>query len=277
MKVKSASYSGSPFANKEQFIHLHNDEWLFYQRKAGKIVGGTLSLLEQEVKNGTTKTMVELDKLAETFIRDNGCIPTFLNYKGFPASVCISINKQLVHSIPTDYRLQDNDVVSFDLGATEPESGAIGDSALTCAFGEPKNSSHKLLLSATKEVLRRAIASIQVGKHIGVIGDTISRYAKECGLAVIDKYGGHGIEANVPHAHPFVANRASNESGVRFQAGMSLCIEPLFVIGRSAETRILSDGWTVVCDEICAHEEHTIFIHEDKVEVLTKREDENHF
>ncbi len=270
MKVSSPS-------KNEQFIHLHDDKWLIHQRKAGRVVAGALLLLEQQEKNGTTKTMLELDKVAEAFIRDNGCIPTFLNYKGFPNSVCISINKHLVHSIPGEQRLLEGDVVSFDLGATEPVSGAIGDSAITCVFGEPKKESHKLLVASTKEALKRAIGVVKVGRRIGVIGETISKYAAGAGFSVVSRYGGHGIQANTPHANPFVANRDSKDNGVRFQAGMSLCIEPLFVLGRSAETKILSDGWTVACDDICAHEEHTIFIHEDSVEVLTKRSDEDHF
>src|SRR5271167_4285782 len=114
------------FIKQTSFIVLHDQEWIEGQRIAGRVAANALSLLEKEVNSGTTKTMIELDALAEEYIRDNKCIPTFQNYKSFPASVCISINKQLVHGIPTNYVLKEGDLVSFDLGATEPISGAIG-------------------------------------------------------------------------------------------------------------------------------------------------------
>src|SRR5688572_2444687 len=121
-------------------VRLKSDHWLNRQRVAGKVVADTLTLLEQLVKNKTTQSLLELNKIAEEYITNNNCTCTFKGFKGFPAGVCISINKQLVHGIPTDYKLQDGDVVSFDLGATF--EGAIADSALTCIYGTPKSDLH---------------------------------------------------------------------------------------------------------------------------------------
>jgi methionyl aminopeptidase len=263
-------------SHKSEFIKLKDDKWLADQRVAGKVAAGALSLLEGLVKEKTTKSLLELDKIAEEYIRDNGCTPTFLNYKGFPNSVCISVNKQLVHGIPTDYKLIDGDLVSFDLGATY--KGAVGDTAITVIYGQPKSQEHIDLINATQKALYEAIASINVGKKLGIIGHTISKVAKKYALSVIDQYGGHGIDRSedgfaTPHAQPFVSNSGNLEVGIRFQPYMTLAIEPLFVLGRSSKTEVVGK-WDVICEELCAHFEHTIFIHEDKVEIITLRENE---
>jgi len=271
MQVKTTK---NQFLTNTSFIVLHNDEWLQGQRHAGKITAGALSLLEAEVKSGTSKTLIELDALAETFIRDNNCTPTFLYYKGFPGSVCCSVNKQLVHGIPTDYRLQDGNLVSFDLGATDIKTGAIGDSAFTMIYGQAKHESHAKLINATKEALYKAIQSIKVGRRIGVIGETIAQVGKQHGYSIVNTYGGHSMRAGMAHAPPFVANKDIANNGVRIQENMCLAIEPLFVMGGSAKTKVGDDGWTVECLNYCAHEEATIYIHKDSVEVLTHREGE---
>ena len=257
------------FANN-MFVSLKDQNWLDKQRVAGRITAGALLLLESEVKRGTNKTLLELDKLAETYIRDNGCTPTFLLYKGFPNSVCISTNRQLVHGIPTDYQLHDGDVVSFDLGATY--EGAIGDSAITLIYGQPKSEQHVRLISATEEALMKGIEAIQIGKQLGCIGEAIYKCARKYGLSVVDQYGGHGISWDTPHAPPFVSNKSNINDGIRVQPGMVLAIEPLFVLGSSNRTVTAPDGWTIVCDEVCSHHEHTIFVHEDRVEIITARD-----
>ena len=256
------------------FFKLKGRDWLDKQRVAGRITAGALSLLEQEIKSGTTKSLLELDKLAETYIRDNGCTPTFLMYKGFPNSVCISVNRQLVHGIPTDYHLQEGDKISVDLGATY--QGAIGDSAITMIYGQPKSERHVRLIEATQEALMRSIQTIEVGKRLGSIGNAIYKCAKGYGLSVVEKYGGHGIDTapdgtGIPHAAPFVPNKSNINEGIRAQVGMVLAIEPLFVLGSSNRTVTDEDGWTVVCDDLCSHHEHTVFIHEDRVEIITDR------
>lgn len=249
-------------------IHLKNDDWLLKQRVAGKVVATTLKFLEQKVVEQTTSSMLELNALAEEIIYSSDCTPTFKNYKGFPAGVCISINNQLVHGIPTDYKLQDGDVVSFDLGATY--QGAIADSALTCIYGKPKTVEHVRLLQATEESLMKGIESIVVGNRLGCIGNAIAKCAKYHGFGLVANYGGHGLDWDVPHAAPFVANKAELDEGIRIAAGLSIAIEPMLTIG-SPTTKVTDDGWTVVTDNIGAHFEHSVFVHADKVEIITDR------
>lgn len=252
------------------FVSFKDQDWLEKQRIAGKITAGALLLLESEVKQGTTKSLLELDKLAETYIRDNGCTPTFFLYKGFPNSVCISANRQLVHGIPTDYHLQDGDVVSFDLGATY--QGTIGDSALTCIYGRPKSQQHIKLIQATEEALMKGIEAIQIGKQLGCIGEAIYKSARSNGFSVINNYGGHGLDWNVPHAPPFVANKSTANEGIRMMPGLTIAVEPMLTTG-SVKTWTDKDGWTVWCEaEMSAHFEHTIYIHENRVEIITDRE-----
>lgn len=249
-------------------IDLKNQDWLDKQRVAGKIVAAALSLLENRVKEKTTQNLQELNDEAEQLITKAGASCTFKGYKGFPAGVCISVNKQLVHGIPSDYHLQDGDVVSFDLGATV--DGAIADSALTCIYGQPKSDLHIQLIKATEESLMKGISAIAVGKRLGCIGNAISKCARNYGFNVITNYGGHGLTWNIPHAQPFVSNKGNVDEGIRIQPGLSIAIEPMLVIG-STETKILNDGWTVVTDNIGAHFEHSIYVHEDKIEIITDR------
>lgn len=259
--------SGNSFS-LNGLVKLKNSDWLEKQRFAGKIAAQTLLLLEQLVKEKTTKSLIELNNIAEEFIVQNKCLPTFKNYKGFPAGVCISVNKQLVHGIPTDYKLQEGDVVSFDLGTTF--EGAIADTAITRIYGEPKSERHVSLIKATEVALMSGINAIQVGKKIGCIGYAIFKSSKNSGFSTITKYGGHGLDWDVPHAAPFIANKSELDEGIRIQSGLSIAIEPMLTIG-STETRTSSDGWTVLTNDIGAHAEHSIFVHEDHVEIITDR------
>ncbi len=248
---------------------LKNQDWLDKQRIAGKIAAQTLQRLEQQVIEKTTRSLLELNSDAEEFIAKSGGLPTFKNYKGFPAGVCISVNKQLVHGIPTDYKLQEGDLVSFDLGVTIDK--AIADTALTCIYGQPKSDLHVRLIKATDDALMKGIQSIQVGKRLGCIGNAIYRHGKGEGFGVITQYGGHGLDWDKPHASPFVPNRSEVNEGIRIQSNMSIAIEPMFTIGPPT-TRVSDDGWTVITHDIGAHAEHTIFIHEDRVEIITDRD-----
>lgn len=266
--------------DRGNIIILKDQSFIERQRIAGKIAAQALSLLKLEVKNNTSLSLLELDKLAEAFIRDNKCLPTFKGYHGFPNSICSSVNQNLVHSIPTNYHLKDGDVISFDLGATF--EGAIGDTALTCIYGEAKKKEHIKLIEATKECLNAAIALVDKTMknkqeiRVGAIGECIYRTAKNKGFNVYSQYGGHGLEENVPHAPPFVANRSDKNEGVYLRTNMTIAIEPLLIANTfSTETKVAEDDWTVVGKDVNAHEEHTLFIHEDRVEIMTAREDEN--
>lgn len=260
-------------ANKNAFstnslVKLKGQDWLDRQRIAGKIAAETLLKLEGFVRGRTFHSLIALNEVAEKYITDAGGIPTFKGYKGFPAGVCMSVNKQLVHGIPTDIVLDDGDLVSFDLGVTY--EGAIADTAITCIFGEPKSEKHVDLVKSTEEALMKGIEAITVGKQIGCIGNAIYKYARGKGYGVINNYGGHGLDWNIPHAAPFVPNKAELNEGVRIQPGLAIAIEPMLVIGPTT-TKTLDDGWTVVTDDIGAHFEHSIFVHEDHVEIITDR------
>ncbi len=249
-------------------ITLKDSNWLNKQRIAGKCVASTLMLLESMIKYKFEGTLLEYNNEAEKHIASFGCTPTFKNYKGFPSGVCISVNKELVHGIPSDKKLQDGDVISFDLGATY--EGAIADSAITVIFGTPKSNKHVELIKATNESLLAGINAIAVDKRLGVIGNAISKKAKEYGFGLVTRYGGHGLEWDKPHAPPFVSNKASVDEGIRIQPGLAIAIEPMLTIG-VPETKTLNDGWTVVTNDIGAHFEHSIYVHEDRVEIITDR------
>jgi methionyl aminopeptidase len=260
--------SNQPF--KDNFyITLKNKEWLDKQRVAGKIVAQTLNMLHNLVKEKTKLSCLELNSIAEEYIVKSGAIPTFKGYKGFPAGVCISINKELVHGIPKNIFLQEGDVVSFDLGATV--DGVIADSALTCIYGEPKSEKNIKLITTNEEALMKGIQAIKVGNKLGCIGNAISKHIKNNGFGIIDKYGGHGIDLHTPHASPFVANKSSVDEGITIQPGLVIAIEPMSIIG-DTYTYVSSDGWTVFGQDISCHAEHTVFVHEDHVEIVTSRD-----
>lgn len=266
MKLKNIS---AEFSSQDAFVKLKDNDWLERLKIAGKCLSSTMTKLEILVKEKTNMSLIELSEFAEAEILKQGCEPTFKGYKKFPAAVCISVNTQLVHGIPTNYKLQDGDLVSFDFGATY--KGAIADSATTCVFGTAKKE-HLALISATKESLAAGIKAVAVGNRIGAIGHAIYNCAREKGFRVIEHYGGHGIDENTPHAQPFVSNKSEPNKGIRIQPGLTIAIEPMLIPYRAQpKTKTGSDGWTVYTEEIGAHEEHTIFVHEDRVEIITER------
>lgn len=250
-------------------VKLKDQSWLDKQREAGKIASDALLLLQQRVEEKTTRSLLELNQIAEELITKAGGIATFKGYKGFSAGVCISVNKQLVHGIPTDYLLQEGDVVSFDLGVTI--DGAIADTAITCICGQAKSAQHVKLVLATELALMKGIQAIKVGSRLGCIGEAIYKSARSNNFSVVNNYGGHGLDWNMPHASPFVANKSTANEGIRIQPGLAIAIEPMLVIGSSPATTTSADGWTVSTPEIGAHFEHSIFVHEDRVEIITDR------
>jgi methionyl aminopeptidase len=263
--------AGASF-NNSALIKLKDQDWLDKQRVAGKIAAQCLTDLEKLVQQKSDLSLLQMNELTEKFIVDSGGFPTFKGYKGFPSGVCISVNQQLVHGIPTDYHLQDGDIVSFDLGVTY--QGAIADTAITCIYGTPKSDRHVDLLRDTKASLMKGIEAIQVGKRLGCIGHAIYRFARNKGYGVVDQYGGHGLDWDIPHAAPFVANKSEPDQGIRIQSGLVIAVEPMLTLG-SPRTHTSSDGWTVITDDLGSHQEHSIFVHSDHVEILTWRENEN--
>lgn len=258
---------------ESSLIDLKDNDWLLRQRKAGRAVSAALTWLEDQVKLETKLSLKDLSVGAEEIIERHECTPTFKGYKSsngkpFPEAVCISVNRQLVHGIPTDYVLKPGDIVKFDLGATY--QGAIADSAISCIFAEPHSSQHKYLIESCQKSLNAAIRSVAVGKRLGVIGNAISRVARDTGFGLVTNYGGHGISLNKPHAPPFVPNRATPDEGIMIVEGLTIAVEPMFTMG-VPKTSVHSDGWTVMTEDVGAHWEHSLYVHADHVEVITFR------
>ncbi|MDP2685247.1 MAG: type I methionyl aminopeptidase [bacterium] len=251
-----------------QLIVLQDKFWFERQQIAGRVVAICLKtvkdLIEAETPNLSLK---DLEAECEKIILNNKCTATFKGYKGFPGSICTSVNNSLVHGIPNDYILKSGDVVAVDLGATF--EGAIGDAAITAIYGPPKAQEHVRLLEACQEALQAGIDATVIGNQLGSIGEAIYQRVKKSGFGLITNYGGHGLAVNTPHAQPFVSNKSRRDEGIRIQPGLTIAIEPMLVIGDLA-TKTLNDGWTVQTQGINCHMEHTLFVGEDKIHIITK-------
>jgi len=254
---------------QNNLVILKDNNWLQKQRIAGKCVSDILSSISEVIKDKQPNlSLKDLEYIADKQIKLDGLNPIFKGYKGFPSSICLSVNKQIVHGIPSDYILKEGDVVKFDTGASL--DGVIADAASTEIYGEAKDKSHIELVKVCKEALNQAIKSIKVGNKIGCIGYAIHKYVtSNSRFNIILNYGGHGLDINTPHAFPFIANKSRPNEGITIQEGMTFCIEPMLVIGDN-KTTIEKDGWTVSCNGVTAHEEHTVFVHKDSVEIITK-------
>ena len=233
---------------------------------AGEITGATHLYLEKFIKPGITTK--ELDKLAYDFIISKGATPSFLNYDGFPASICVSINEEVVHGIPSNRKLKKGDIVSLDIGACY--KGYHGDSAWTYKVGEVK-SELSYLLKHTEKALFEGLSVIKEGAHIGDIGYAIEKYALEHNLGVVKELVGHGVGRSV-HEEPDVPNYGKKGTGPVLKEGMVIAVEPMLNLG-TADIAILDDGWTIVTmdDAPSAHFEHTVLVTKDGYTILTKR------
>jgi methionyl aminopeptidase len=237
-------------------------------RVSGKILGACLSQLAASVRAGITT--LDLDREADTFIRDQHCIPGFLGYDGFPNSLCVSINEQVVHGIPGPQVIHDGDLVSLDCGLIL--DGWWADSGLSVACGEPSPLVRRLI-DVTREALDRGIAAARPGNHIGDIGAAVQEFVEANGFSVVKQYVGHGIGRDM-HELPQVPNYGRPGTGNQLKPGYVIAIEPMVNAGR-AETRVLEDDWTVVTADgkLSCYFEHTIAITESGPEVLTLRPD----
>lgn len=260
------------FANNSLII-LKDELWLKRQKHAGRCVATILKECGKLIKsNQQNLSLKDLEQLTYLYTRNMDCTPTFLGYKGFPGAACISVNKQLVHGIPTDYILQDGDIVSVDLGATF--EGAIADAARTWIYGNPKSSEHVRLLKVGKDALDNGVKAIKVGGRLGEIGYAIHNTVKNSEFGSVTNYGGHSIDYNTPHAEPFVSNKDIPTNGIRIQNGLSIAIEPMVVIG-SVETSILNDGWTVITTGLSCHFENSVTVFNNEVHIITEIPNEN--
>jgi methionyl aminopeptidase len=233
-------------------------------RVASRIVAEVLEELVQAARPGVST--FELDTIAERGIRGRGAIPAFKGYRGFPNTLCVSVNEQVVHGIPSKRRLKAGDIVGLDLGAKW--EGYYGDAAVTVAVGRtvPEAS---VLLETAKEALHLGIRQATPGNHLTDISHAIQSYAEARGYTVVRAFVGHGIGTAL-HEEPQVPNFGPPSRGPRLKVGMVLAIEPMVNVGE-AEVEILEDGWTVVTadGQLSAHFEHTIAITEQGPEILT--------
>ena len=245
-------------------IILKSNDEITLMKKAGKIVGETLLLLEKEVKPGVTTA--ELDMMAEEFITKHGAKPSFKGLYGFPSSLCISVNEQVIHGFPGAYVLKEGDIVSVDCGAYI--NGFHGDAARTFPVGNISKEAQRLI-DVTRDSFFKGIEYAKVGNRLSDISHEIQSYVEAAGFSVVRDFVGHGIGRNV-HEDPNVPNFGKSGRGPKLQEGMVLAIEPMVNAGTYKVTT-LKDGWTVVTadNSLSAHYENTVAILSDGPEILT--------
>jgi methionyl aminopeptidase len=234
-------------------------------RKASKIVARTLGVLESHVQAGITTR--ELDQIAESEIRKAGAKPAFKGYRGFPATLCVSVNEEVVHGIPSDRKLKEGDIVGLDLGCIWEDF--YGDAARTFAVGQISEES-KRLLKITEESLLIGIEQARPGNRIGDIGYAVQVHAESNGYTVVRDFVGHGIGRSL-HEDPQIPNYGNRGQGPRIKAGMVLAIEPMVCQGL-ADVEVLSDNWTAVTKDgsLAAHFEHSVAITDNGPEILSR-------
>ncbi|MBI9061549.1 MAG: type I methionyl aminopeptidase [Marinilabiliaceae bacterium] len=245
-------------------IYLKTDEEIELMRESNLLVARAHGEVAKAIKPGVST--LELDRIAETFIRDNGGTPAFLNYQGFPNTLCTSVNEHVVHGIPNAKPLQEGDVVSVDCGVLL--NGFYGDSAYTFEIGEVDPEIHNLL-QATKESLYKGIEQAVENNRLGDIGHAVQSYTENLGYSVVREMVGHGIGKNL-HESPEVPNYGRRGNGVKLKSGMVIAIEPMINLGRR---QILQekDGWTIrtADKKVSAHFEHTIAVRKGKADILS--------
>ena len=245
-------------------IIIKNDDEIALMRKAGRIVGETLLLLEKEVKPGVTTA--DLDRMAEEFITKHGAKPSFKGLYGFPSSLCISVNEQVIHGFPGAYVLKEGDIVSIDCGAFY--DGFHGDAARTFKVGNISVDAQKLI-DITRESFFQGIKFAKEGNKLTDISYGIQSYVEAAGFSVVRDFVGHGIGRKV-HEEPNVPNFGKSGRGPKLVKGMVLAIEPMVNAG-THKVKTLKDGWTVVTADssLSAHYENTVAILSDGPEILT--------
>ena len=250
---------------RDRGIELKSPEQIATMRRAGLVVAETLDLVRRRITPGMTTG--DLDALAEAYIRDSGATPSFLGYHGFPASLCVSVNDEVVHGIPGWRVLADGDLVSIDCGAIV--DGWHGDAAITVALGEVPPE-QQALLATCQQALERGIAAARVGGRVTDISAAIEEHVRSSGpYGIVEDYVGHGI-GSAMHQPPNVPNYGRRGRGPRLVPGLALAVEPMLVLGRP-ETDVLDDDWTVVTRDgsRAAHFEHTFAMTADGPWVLT--------
>jgi methionyl aminopeptidase len=237
-------------------------------RESSLLVGKTLAEVAKLIKPGITT--LSLDKVAEEFIRDNKALPAFKGYSGFPNTLCISVNSQVVHGIPGLYELKDGDIISVDCGVLKNKY--FGDSAYTFTIGEVKPEVLNLL-KVTKESLYKAIEKAVVSNRLGDVSEAVQAHAEKNGYSIVRELVGHGIGQSL-HESPEVPNYGKKGSGLKLQEGLVIAIEPMVNLGKKAIIQE-NDGWTIrTADNLAsAHFEHTVAIGKEKADILSSFEE----
>lgn len=251
-------------------IIYKSPEEIAKMRAAGRIVAGTIDRVLAKVRVGVTTA--ELDEVAETYIREQGATPSFLGYgqPPFPASICTSINDEIVHGIPSTKRtVKDGDLVKLDFGAIW--QGFHADSAVTVIVGDAHSAEAEKLVRVTEDALEAGISQIRAGGRLSDVGAAVQQVAEGAGFSVVREYVGHGIGRSL-HEDPQIPNYGEPGRGPQLKPGLVVAVEPMVNAG-GWETRVLTDDWTVVTDDgtLSAHFEHTIAVTEDGPEILTAR------
>lgn len=246
-------------------VSIKSEREIELMREAGKILAKTHEELGKIVKPGIST--FEINKIGEEIIRSYGCIPSFLNYNGYPASICISVNDEVVHGIPSKKRiLEEGDIVSLDAGVIY--KGYHSDAARTHAVGEISEEARKLI-EVTEQSFYEGIKFAKEGCHLHEISKAIGTYAKSFGYGVVEDLVGHGIGSHL-HEDPQIPNFAQRRRGLKLQAGMTLAIEPMINAG-TYRVEWLDDDWTVVTEDgsLSAHYENTVLVTKGEPELLS--------
>ena len=248
-------------------ITIKSERELSYMRDAGKVVAESLSLMKENIKPGISTK--ELDDIVENYMEKVGARPSFKGFNGFPAAICASVNEEMVHGIPRpDKILREGDICSIDVGAEV--KGYHGDAAKTFAVGDITEEANKLL-QVTEKALMDGIAAATSGARLSDISHAVQVEVEKHDFSVPLEYTGHGIGQEM-HEKPQVLNYGPPGRGIKLKPGLTLAIEPMVIAG-DRRVKELDDGWTVVSVDgsLCAHFEHTICVHDDQAEILTKR------
>jgi methionyl aminopeptidase len=251
---------------RPRLVTIKRSDEIARMRHAGRILVDVLAVLERELRPGVTTA--QLDAVAEEMIRRAGAIPSFKGYRGFPRSICASINDEVVHGIPSPRRrIYEGDLVGLDVGCIW--QGWHADAARTWSVG-PASPKVQELMDATRRGMEAGIAAALPGNRLGDVGAAIEAVANEHGFGVVRPFVGHGIGTEM-HEEPSVPNYGKPGTGMRIEAGMCFAIEPMFTLGHG-DVQLLDDGWTVVTADgsLAAHFENTIAVTEDGAEVLTQ-------
>ena len=245
-------------------ITIKSEREIELLRQAGKVVYETHKFIQPLIKEGVTTR--EINEKAEAFIRSKGCTPSFKGYEGFPAALCCSVNDEVVHGFPSDRKLKNGDIVTFDIGACY--KGYHGDSGWTYKVGEISEEK-EYVMKHTEEALYIGLEQIKPGARVGDIGHAIETYAKAHNLGVVKELCGHGVGTDV-HEDPDVPNYGLPNTGPRLKVGMVIAVEPMLTVGRP-DIYLDDNDWTVITRDHSpsAHYEHTVVVTQDGYEILT--------